>query len=1036
MFHSLSRFVNFKSVIFTASSVVLALTALPASAQEDDEPLEEITVTGTQIKGAAINDALAVSVFAEQDIESMGISSADELLDLIPEQGQNFQNEAENISGGVNAVRGDVGAFNLRNMGTGNTLVLLNGRRMVQTAGYQTESIGGSFVPVNSVNPNEIPTRGISRVEILRDGASAIYGADAVAGVVNTVLQNDFDGLEIGARYNTYDNVPRNDQRLSIKWGNDFNGGRTNVSVFADYYHRDRVNGRDDPRWGSEMRDRLPEDSPWLYDEDGDPVTSFRNTSVNSGFGQWDAEERSRLGTIMDASPWTDSGGEFEVFPIDHPACQDEDAWSIPASNGALCGLRDGVNRDEFGSATGVRFDTSGNSAYGRDLNSDLDRYNLFLFLTHEMENGTEAYTELSYYEADTNLIRHPSASLTGVEVAIGAQNYYNPFGPCDSPNRVDGLPLGDVPCEGIPIKEDFYRWVEYPRIVDNTATTWRVLQGFRGSAGDWDWDTALVVSNARRTDITHNRISNNLITEALNDPTPAAYNPFAAGEPGVAEGTNIERALVDVYRENKTDLRLLDFKLSRADLFEMPAGPVAFLFGAEYREESFVDDRDPRLDGTITFTDIDGDTFPFVSDVMNSSPSSDSSGSRSTVSLFTEFAVPVFESLDLQAAARYEDASDYGDTTVGKLAFGWQPFESLLVRGSWSEAFRAPNLITVNEGLVVRSNARTSYVCRYAEELWDEGRDPGDPRFEEALDELDCSDNVQRRAEGSEALLPEESTNTSIGLVWQPIEGLTLTLDFWEIEKTDTIGLFGETNHSLLDTLLHIENGTANCGSFVGNPVMGYTDPADSDLEYYEFAGICPVGQWEFTNDSYANLDTRIVEGHDIGVFYSTDGKSGSWDLTIRGTFYDKYEQLAGPLTQSLIEAADAGVFPAGFPSPSGFGDLIRQDGNQETKYSASLSWRKEAFGARVSGYHLSDFVQTSLGVREDQEWVIPSMTTYNASFDYHFDLSDNETRLRLGINNVTDERAPLADRFFGYFADAHRDLGRYWYLDARIRF
>ena len=179
--------------------------------------------------------------------------------------------------------------------------------------------------------------------------------------------------------------------------------------------------------------------------------------------------------------------------------------------------------------------------------------------VNHEMENGTEAYTELSYYEASTNLVRHPSASLTGVEMVIGAQNYYNPFGPCDSPNRVEGLPLSDVPCEGIPIKEDFYRWVEYPRIVDNTAKTWRVLQGFRGSAGDWDWDTALVVSNARRSDITHNRISNNLMTEALNDPTPAAYNPFAAGEPGIAEGTNIERALIDVYRENKTDLRLLE---------------------------------------------------------------------------------------------------------------------------------------------------------------------------------------------------------------------------------------------------------------------------------------------------------------------------------------------------------------------------------------------------------------------------------------------------------------------------------------------
>ncbi len=1025
---------------FIPAAFALALLAGPAPAlaqdSEDDEQIEEITVTGSQIKGAGISEALAISVFAQQDIESMGINSVDELLDLVPEQGQNFQSEAENISGGVNAVRGDVGAFNLRNMGTGNTLVLLNGRRMVQTAGYQTEQVGGSFVPVNSVNPNEIPTLGISRVEILRDGASAIYGADAVAGVVNTVLQNDFEGFTISGRYDSYDNVPRNDRRLSFKWGSDFNGGRTNVSLFADYYHRDRVNGRDDPRWGSELRGRLPADSPWLFDEDGDPVTSFRNTSVDSGFGQYDAEERSRLGTIMDASPWTDSGGEFEVFPIDHPACQHADAWDIPASNGALCALRDGVNRDEFGSATGVRFDLSGNDAYGRDLVSDLDRYNVFLFLTHEMENGTEAYTELSWYEADTNLIRHPSTTLTGVELFVGAQNYYNPFGPIGSVNRVPGLPLADVPDTGIPLMFDFYRWTEVPRIVDNTAETWRVLQGFRGSAGDWEWDTALVVSEARRLDVTHNRISNNLMQEALNDPTPAAYNPYATGTPGVTEGTNIERALVDVYRKNETDLRMLDLKLSNAELFGMPAGPVGFLFGAEFREESFVDDRDPRLDGTITFTDVDGDTFPFISDVMNSSPSSDSSGSRNTVSLFTEFAVPLFETFDLQAAIRYEDASDYGDTTVGKVAFGWRVFEPLLIRGSWSEAFRAPNLITVNEGLVVRSNSRTSYVCRYAEELWDEGRDPSDPRFGEATDELDCSDNVQRRAEGSETLKPEESTNTSIGLVLQPIDDLTITLDFWEIEKTDTIGLIGETNHSLLDLLRRIEDGDSNCTNYVGNPAMAYSDANPDDAEYFANAGICPVGQWESADDRYANLDTRIVEGYDIGVFYSTENRLGNWDLAIRGAFYDRYEQVAGAQTQALIDAADSGVFPAGFPSPAGFGDLIRQNGNQEEKYNASLSWNKGNFGARVSGYYLSDFVQTSLGVREGQEWVIPSMTTYNASFDYNFEPFDTDTRLRLGVNNLTDERAPLADRFFGYFADAHRDLGRYWYLDARMHF
>ena len=176
MFQSLSSYVTIRSALFAASSLILTLSAVPAGAQEDDGQIEEITVTGSQIKGAAINEALAISVFSEEDIEFLGVESGEELLDLVPENGQNFLNESD-TGGGVNGSRGDVGAFNLRNMGTGNTLVLLNGRRMVNAATYQTEEVGGSFVPVNSVNTNHIPVFGVNRLEVLRDGASAIYSA-------------------------------------------------------------------------------------------------------------------------------------------------------------------------------------------------------------------------------------------------------------------------------------------------------------------------------------------------------------------------------------------------------------------------------------------------------------------------------------------------------------------------------------------------------------------------------------------------------------------------------------------------------------------------------------------------------------------------------------------------------------------------------------------------------------------------------------------------------------------------------------------
>ena len=160
---------------------------------------EEVTVVGTQIKGASISSALPVSVYSIDDIEALGIDSGDELLDALTEQGQNQFAEASE-SGGINSSRGDIGAYNLRNIGAGNTLVLLNGRRLVSSPGYQNELIGGGYTPVATVNSNLIPTSGLARLEVLRDGASAIYGADAVTGVVNNVTNTDFEGFTIKSR--------------------------------------------------------------------------------------------------------------------------------------------------------------------------------------------------------------------------------------------------------------------------------------------------------------------------------------------------------------------------------------------------------------------------------------------------------------------------------------------------------------------------------------------------------------------------------------------------------------------------------------------------------------------------------------------------------------------------------------------------------------------------------------------------------------------------------------------------------------------
>lgn len=977
-------------ILITAPTGVLA--------QDEGDAIEEVTVTGSQIRGAAINDALAVSVFSSEDVDILGVAGGDELLAAIPENGQNFLGPTD-TGGGVNGARGDVGAVNLRSLGTGNTLVLLNGRRMVNMATFQTEVVGGSFVPVNSVNSNHLPVFGLERVEVLRDGASAIYGADAVAGVVNTVTKDNFEGFTVRLRQTEFDHMPRGDTSLAIEWGDTFNQGRTSVGVFARQYSRDRVRASDEARWAdSDFRSRFPDDSPFSTS------TVFRNDSANSLYGQFDIASSVGSTNSLRVNDVVDSAGEFEVFPSGSPQC---------------------ANGFDTGYGTCIAEDGQGTIRYNlnevRDMSPEIDRTTFFAYFNHEINDELEFFADAYYYNSSSNRSLNPSTPLSAVRLRVGAENYYNPLGPVGSPNRLPDSIVGpDLPPEGLELIIDNYRFAEVPRIVNNDGDAFRVVSGLRGVAGDWDWESAVVYSEATREDITSNRVSNTLITEALFDPTPAAYNPFSGGV-----NTNLDRALVDVFRKGETSLASFDVKFSNAELFEMPAGPVGFLVGYEARYEDYVDNRDPRLDGTIDFTDFDGDSYPQTSDVVNSSPTPDGEGDRTTHSLFAEVQMPLHETLDVQLAARYENFDDVGDTTVGKIAFGWTPDDALLIRGSVSTAFRAPNLITINEQFVARTNTRDDWVCFYGV---DQGTVPGDDNsFSE------CDYGVQRQATGSTELQSEESLNTSVGFVLTPLDSLTFTFDYWTIEKDDTIGLFGEENHILVDLVTRLQEGTANCATVMGSPNVIREDPTTDPIEVQGFldAGLCPIGQVTFVSDTYANLDTRTLSGYDIGVYYDFDTSFGQFAFKYNGSFINKFEQEAGGLT-SVIEEAKAQNPAITYPI-AGIGDLVRFNGNQDRRMTASLSFARDNWSAAVSGTRIGNYFQV---LSNGDRFRVPEMTTYNFKADYGFDIADVESRLRLGVNNFTDERAPLYDRSFGFDDDSHSDWGVYYYVDLMLRF
>ena len=1002
-----------------------------AQDSESASDVEEVVTVGSQIKGAKITGALPVTVISTEDIEGIGVESGDELFAELAEMGSNNFNQTD-FSGGYNASRGDVGSLDLRNIGTGNTLTLLNGRRLVQSPGYATEWVGGSYVPVSSVNSNLIPVYGSERIEILRDGAASIYGADAVAGVINTVLKDDFEGLTVRLRTNWYDSFEAQDNKVSIQWGKDLADG-TNVSVYYDGYIREKIRGAEDPKWvNGDLRRYLP--SPTSNDPDGQfNDTTWRNQSASSVWGQF----------------YTGSGSNVHsMYRPDDSYCQSNSTtnlYSIP-----------GLTNMCIYDASSIRSENRTNYGETYDKRGPLDRHNFVMFINRELDNGIEAYTELSFYQsksekvlyAGTNLGLGSSSKKGGntQPLLIPSTNYWL--------NQLQRGPIGSTGGDLFVDKEADHLWARYfrfstPRSWDSTRQTWRIVQGFRGTYGDWDWDSAVVASKATSKMNNHGRANLTLLDAALAKSTPDAYNPFCAGV-----NCGEEAFMTTIFRNNTTELYMVDFKMSNPSVFSMPAGDVGMLVGAEIRKETMDDARDPNINGTIPYSTVpeaaNQATFPYISNISNSSPSPDTYGDRTVTSLFVEMQIPLANNVESQLAVRGENADDYGSNVVGKFAVGYTPTDWLKVRGSTSTSHRAPNLITVNEGMVVRNNSLQDFLYTKAN-----GED-GD------------SYSIQRVAKGNDDLEAEEATNTNIGIVITPIDDLIITVDKWEIATENTVGLFGEVNHILLDTLIRAQGGASEC---TGNPrvVRGaYVEDNDPESLTYNAnwdSNFCKSGMVQRVEDVYTNLDDRTLTGTDYAIEYSLDTGVGSFSAKLMSVQFDEFLQEASGDSLKLIEASKPGGALAGLPSPAGYGDLLgtfNRRAYPEIKNTVRISWKKGPWNAYLSQTRISSFQE--MGVTDNAKsvdvsgssndiyacsgtskydtsyatcgdtWKVDAMRTVNLTVGYMF---DNGLRVRGTIRNLEDERAPLADEYtWGFVADQHSDYGKSYSLELYKKF
>lgn len=1008
------------AVLLISAGAALAQDAAPQSTppQEGEAAqVEDIVVVGSQIRGASTTAALPVTVVTQEEIIATGAVSGDDLLRSIPQMGDVLFSSANNPQTS-NAARGDVNSVNLRSLGVGNTLVLLNGRRIVQHPTSQGTSDTGT-VPVLSYNSNAIPVSGLERLEVLLDGAAAIYGADAVAGVVNTVLQQDFDGLEMKAQYGGAEGTHRREFTFGMFAGKDFERG--NLSGFLDYTNRTAQQASDEPYTASDDRRSLFANVPG-YENSTD-------TDGRSSYTAW-ANFQTPFQVRRGTTALTTGAGAFHNQPS---------SFGCTAPVGGDVCLASG-NISYSGAGRELRYD----GARGTTQSPDVERLNLFVSGHYDLDNGVTAFGELGYYTASTQNIQPPTILLN--PLWIPASNYWNPFGPVTfadgtrNPNRLAGLT--NVPASGTAVKLVRYRFNDLgAQVVDVDNWQSRFLGGLRGEWRGFDWESALLYSEAEATD-SSNAVNLTALQANLALSTPDAYNPFSGGcvnDTSFGDCTPSSQAAIDAIttdltRVSKTTLALWDFKVSRPDVFTLPGGPIGMALGVEARRETQRDDRDADLDGTNIFRDsVSGEISQSNIAAVSSNP--DTYGKREVYSAYVEFAVPVVSpemniplvrSLDFQLAGRYEHYSDFGDVAKPKIAMAWDLVEGVRVRGSYSEGFRAPNLEQTNAAQYGRLSTNNDYI-----------RCEADLRLGRITNFNQCSQpaSASLLVSGNPELQPEESTNQSIGLVLQPwfipeqFGRFTFTLDRWKIEQEKIVGLLGAQSNVVLD-YLNILNGTRN------DNVNRAAVTAD-DIAFFQGSGITPVGQIVSVEDQFINLLPQTVEGLDIGLQWRLRGTPwGNFRASVNAAHLMKFDRSPGPLVESLFAAREAGQINANTPLPISQ-TLLARNGRPEWRVTGSFTWSQGPWQVGAFTQYNSAVTETGFLSAQGDPWQVDSQITGNLYGQYEF--GDNAgfasgTTVRLGARNITDEQPPLTSS--GYLGALYNPYGRYWYANISKTF
>lgn len=761
------------SIPFLLLPVTHAQNADPESAATQ---LDEVLVTGSRLATTGLNTSAPVTILDRSEIDATGATSVGELLRELPVATASASDTAGRGNGGSATVA-------LRGLSAVNTLVLINGRRVL------SNNDGGT------VDLNSIPFEAVDRVEVLQDGASAIYGSDAIAGVVNIIMRREFEGLALKGGYGVSSRDDLANTELSATFGHhaDKGGFVFNASMReADgNFIADRPISRD-PDWraqgGRNFRDPLP------------------TVAVVQGLPGFGNAERILLDGVAQAATVND----FRAFVF-------------PDTNDPLSVGNDGINY--------WLYETSA---------SDIRQQNVSFTGDYELTSDLTAFVEASFNRRRSKGYLAPDyfGAVYGDPIILSANNDFNPFGVDLSVART----IGEQPFRG-------------RRQSNVTSDVSRFVAGIEGGIDEWKWDLSYNHQNLDQLTFGGEGVLRDRLQQAAGDSDDcrAAANGCVPINLLGAEGTITPEMLDFISADSNTTVKsrmqsaVANFSGS---LFNLPAGEVRMAIGAEFRRETFSSDNDRNSElNAFVGRGPTPDAFP---------------PEREITEIYTEFAVPLLESLDLDLAARYSDYNLFGDTTNPKVGLKWRPIDSLLIRGSWGTGFRAP---TFNEAFSGQTRGFAPIV---------------DPCAGPDFASLPGCGGRQAPANttgtfivsgGNPDLLPEEADNLTVGVVFTPsfAPRLSATLDFYRIEKDGIIGS--------IDRNYVLAQNAAN-GSYADRVTR---DPTTNS-----------VTQVIATR---ANLLNQSIQGIDFGLQYETaDRPLGTFQFRADLTYLDTFEQSPAP--------------------------------------------------------------------------------------------------------------------------------------------